>query len=84
MTFPKRTVEGYLERKALLEFKLRVSLPDPPNWRSLGPMVGSTRDDMMDSLVAAYTARRVALGIAKKVPTSPEVDPRGLRMEIHY
>lgn len=39
-------------------------------------------DDIIDAFVCAWTAGRFARGLAVRVPSSPEVDSRGLRMEM--
>ena len=41
-------------------------------------------DDLLDAYVLAWTARRIATGQAERLPPSPPVDRRGLRMEIWY
>ncbi len=41
-------------------------------------------DDILDATAAAWTASRVALGHAVRVPDHPELDARGLRMEMWY
>jgi predicted RNase H-like nuclease len=39
-------------------------------------------DDILDALVAAWTAGQVVLGKAETLPENPELDSKGLRMEI--
>jgi predicted RNase H-like nuclease len=41
-------------------------------------------DDLLDAYVLAWTARRIATGQAERLPPSPPVDRRELRMEIWY
>lgn len=41
-------------------------------------------DDYLDAIVAAWTAHRWANCNAKRLPSDPELDARGLRMEIVY
>ena len=41
-------------------------------------------DDVLDAIVAAWTASRVVTGIAVRLPIDPERDESGLRMEIVY
>jgi predicted RNase H-like nuclease len=43
---------------------------------------GVAADDLLDALACAWTARRVHLGAALRLPASPPVDGRGLHMEI--
>jgi predicted RNase H-like nuclease len=46
------------------------------------PPVGAGIDDVLDALAAAWTAARIARGEAETIPPEPELDGRGLRMEI--
>jgi predicted RNase H-like nuclease len=39
-------------------------------------------DDLLDAAACAWTARRIALGRAVRLPSEPDRDVRGLRMEI--
>jgi len=41
-------------------------------------------DDILDALAAAWTASQIVLGKAKTLPKNPELDSKGLRMEILY
>ena len=41
-------------------------------------------EDFFDACAAAWTAGRLALGEAKRLPPDPPTDRRGLRMEIAY
>lgn len=43
---------------------------------------GVAADDLLDAAACAWTARRVSLGKALRLPGTPPVDGRGLRMEI--
>jgi predicted RNase H-like nuclease len=43
---------------------------------------GCRRDDFNDALAALWTGRRIASGIARRLPSVVELDERGLRMEI--
>ncbi len=43
---------------------------------------GAGSDDVLDALAACWTANRLRLGHAVRVPDNPPVDARGLRMEI--
>ena len=74
--------QGYAERRALLERATGLTLPSREaafDWaRPAKP------DDVLDALVAAWTARRVVEGEAKWLPAVPEADAAGLRMEIVY
>ena len=41
-------------------------------------------DDVNDAFAALWTARRITSGNARRLPDRPEVDARGLRMEMWY
>jgi len=41
-------------------------------------------DDILDALAAAWTAGQIVLGKAETLPKNPELDGKGLRMEILY
>jgi len=41
-------------------------------------------DDFLDAMAACWTAERVARGVGQRLPPVPEVDARGLRMEIWW
>jgi predicted RNase H-like nuclease len=45
-------------------------------------VLGAAPDDVLDALVACWTARRIHLKHAVRMPDRPPVDARGLRMEI--
>lgn len=74
----KRTREGHQERLDLLAGVFRAPAGD---WRA--PR-GAALDDLYDAAVLAWTAGRVVRGEAQSLPAVPEVDARGLRMEIVY
>lgn len=82
MTFPKRTPEGYEERRALLNKALGIPIWTRDEARGLARP--AKPDDILDATVAAWTARRVAAGKAGSLPSIPETDARGLRMEMVY
>lgn len=48
------------------------------------PPHGYLMDDALDAIVAAWTANQVVLGKVKTLPENPEIDSKGLRMEILY
>lgn len=78
----KKRVAGRDERWRLLRAAL-ASLPEePPRPRDLP--TGCAPDDYVDALAVAWTAVCVARGRACRIPDEPEVDPRGLRMEMWY
>jgi predicted RNase H-like nuclease len=82
MAYPKRTPIGYEERRQLLEAAMQLSLwSRKAAFKSARP---AKPDDLLDAMIAAWTARRVAEGIAERLPAEPPVDRRGLRMEIVF
>ena len=74
----KHTDEGLEERLRLLEGVYA------PRIRDLRPPRGAARDDLYDACVLAWTASRIADGKAVHLPSRPQRDARGLRMEIVY
>lgn len=82
MAFSKGKPEGYRERQRLLAEALGVAIPSRAEAFKLARP--AEPDDVLDAIVAAWTARRAAEGRAGKLPPDPLVDARGLRMEIVY
>ncbi len=41
-------------------------------------------DDYIDALVAAWTAVCISRGSAQRIPSRPEMDDKGLRMEMWF
>lgn len=83
MLYPKRTVEGFEERRALLA--RAFGGVDIPTREMAGRLVSRAgADDLLDAMVAAWTARRFAAGEAGRLPENPETDVRGLRIEMVY
>jgi predicted RNase H-like nuclease len=74
----KKTVPGQARRHKLLQ----GVLADVDSILAQAPTSGYVMDDALDALVAAWTAGRVVLGKAETLPEQPELDGRGLRMEI--
>lgn len=75
----KTCVSGRRERERLIDM----------NWNGererLWALIrgnGCRRDDLNDALAALWTARRIASGMARRLPSVVELDERGLRMEI--
>ncbi len=73
---------GYLERKAALEGATGLSIPGRREASRWAPP--AKPDDVLDAIVAAWTAKRVVDGKAGRLPEEPEMDSTGLRMEIVY
>jgi len=68
-----------------------VSEPRPSQSRPRGPLrhragrlalVAWPLDDVVDATLAAWTAHRIAMEKAQRIPSDPPVDSRGLRMEM--
>lgn len=82
MIHPKRREAGFEERKALLEEATGLSIPirkEAFKWaRPAKP------DDILDGIIAAWTAKRVVDNDAGRFPNVPERDSKGLSMEIVY
>ncbi|BCS35018.1 hypothetical protein TBR22_A42440 [Luteitalea sp. TBR-22] len=75
----KRTPEGRVERRALIEARwpgavdrLTPALP-PGAWAA---------DDLLDAFAVLWTAHRIAAGEAVRRPEPPDLDGTGLRMAI--
>ncbi|HEY3110435.1 MAG TPA: DUF429 domain-containing protein, partial [Chloroflexota bacterium] len=76
-THPKKSAAGAAERLAALRAScawLGAGAPRSPP--------GAASDDLLDALAVAWTAERIAGGAAETRPAEPELDPRGLRMEM--
>ena len=68
----KKTLAGMTARRAALEAS-GMAVPDlPPTLRGVGD------DDLLDACAAAWTARRVAAGLARAMPDPPEVFSDGV------
>jgi predicted RNase H-like nuclease len=74
----KKRPEGRAQRLALLQgvFGNSADILSPPR--------GAGWDDLYDAAALAWTASRVAYGVERRLPELPELDARGLRMEIVY
>ncbi len=78
----KKSPEGVAKRIALLgpEFgsdSVRALIASCPRREA-------STDDVLDALVALWSARRIASGHAGALPSPPLVDSAGLRMAIHF
>jgi predicted RNase H-like nuclease len=78
LAWSKRTPEGLADRRRLLGGVYADSIAE------VTPPRGSAWDDLHDACVLAWTASRLATGKAQRLPSEPEYDGRGLRMEIVY
>lgn len=82
MTHPKRRQPGYEERRALLE--AATGVPLPARKEAFGWVRPAKPDDVLDAVVAAWTARRVVDGTAGRLPSAVQSGTHGLRMEMIY
>lgn len=83
MQHAKKTPEGFAERRDLLLQSLPgVSVPERREARRIAPPAGA--DDVLDAIVAVWTARRFAQGRSGRLPPQAPLDARGLRVEINY
>jgi len=74
----KKTVPGQAQRHKLLQ----EIFIDMDSILAQVPPSGYVMDDALDALAAAWTAGQVVLGKAGTLPGTPELDSKGLRMEI--
>lgn len=78
LAYPKKTWRGQNVRRDLLAAAGLV-LPD-----ELGEADRVPVDDVLDAAAAAWSAHRIALGTAGRIPEVPEVDAEGRVIEILY
>lgn len=76
---PKKSREGRSLRIFLLERAWNQPLAEIVE-QACGP--NCARDDVIDAMAACWTAERIMRGEAISTPSSPDVDSRGIRMEI--
>lgn len=79
----KKTPEGFEERRALLASAMD-GVAIPARQEAHGLARPASADDVLDAIVAAWTARRNAEGRSGRLPDETPVDAQGLRMEIVY
>jgi predicted RNase H-like nuclease len=82
MQHGKKNPDGYQERSRILTKLLSTHLPERAEVRQLGLPIEP--DDLLDALVAAFTAYRAWKGNAIRIPANPQLDRKGLRMEMVY
>ncbi len=82
MRHNKKLNEGYEERGEVLTKVLSVPLPERSAVRRFGLRIEP--DDFLDAVAAAATAFRALTGHANRIPDPPELDSKGLRMEMVY
>lgn len=77
----KRTTEGIRERVGLLRYQgWKVDDELLTRW----PRGIVAPDDILDAHAACWSAQRIALGTAMRIPMSPPTDAKGLHMEMWY
>lgn len=79
MAHPKKSGQGYLDRYRLLEIHFGTVIAD---LRSHVPRRDAADDDLLDALVALWSAQRVRAGCNVCLPPDPPRDRFGLRMEM--
>jgi predicted RNase H-like nuclease len=79
MRSPKKTWDGLQTRRRTLE---RAGIEIPDDLGRAGQMAAA--DDVLDAIVAAWSARRVAMGQAQCVPQPPEVFSDGIPAAIWF
>ncbi len=79
VALPKKRVAGRVARTELLQSAWGIDVT--ALWRS-HRSPGVRPDDILDAMAACWTADRVLRGDAERLPQAPELDARGLRMEI--
>jgi predicted RNase H-like nuclease len=83
MHHTKKSAEGFEERRTVLTAAF-VDVPIPTRTEARRVARPAGPDDVLDAIVAAWTARRFATGTAGTMPQAPTLDDRGLRMQIVY
>lgn len=78
VAWSKKSWNGQAVRRRLLEDQ-GIVLPD-----DLGPAGRVPSDDVLDAAVAAWSARRIALGTARSLPEPPQEADTGLSAAIWY
>ncbi|WP_316781554.1 DUF429 domain-containing protein [Streptomyces sasae] len=78
LTHAKKTWRGQQQRRSLLA-GAGIVLPD-----ILGEADRVPADDVLDAAVAAWSAHRIALGAAQRIPEPPQRDAEGRAIEIRF
>ena len=66
----------------MLDAALGLTLPARDEAGRLARLASA--DDYLDAVVAAWSARRLALGLGGRLPAEPTTGSNGLRMDIAY
>lgn len=80
MRYKKKSTDGKAER--LSAFRGRFS--GIGKALNMFPRSQVASDDILDAYAAAWTALRIAENGAKRIPSRPPIDAKGLRMEMWY
>jgi len=79
MSAAKRNADGHAERLSVLRKWDGEAIVDALARRR---ELDCNADDIVDALVALWTAERIACGTAISIPANPPLDAYGLRMEM--
>ncbi len=79
MSTAKRKTDGQAERLSLLRKWFGEAIGHALAGRE---RLGCKADDIVDALVALWTAERIGCGAALSIPVRPPLDAYGLRMEM--
>jgi len=79
LTWAKKRAEGRRERLELLQPHFGNAVADALAERR---RLGCAADDVIDAFAALWTARRIASGIAVRIPMAPPADRLGITMEM--
>jgi predicted RNase H-like nuclease len=91
MALPKKRLDGFTARRDLLRTAFSLgAIPESPfearrlvdGSRAIGR--GASADDVLDAIVAAWTAMRFANGKAEVIPADPQRDECGLLMRMVF
>lgn len=82
MQYSKKTPDGYEERRRVLRPVLSTEIPDRSQVRRLRLPIEP--DDLLDALAAGVSAFRATRRDARRIPARPEIDRKGLRMEMVF
>jgi predicted RNase H-like nuclease len=76
----KKTAPGQAQRHNLLQ----KIFTDIDSILARAPISGCAMDDVLDAIIAAWTAGQAVIGKAKTLPEKPPLDSKGLKMEMLY
>jgi predicted RNase H-like nuclease len=79
MNATKKKADGQAQRLSVLRKWAGEAIVDALSWRR---ELDCKADDIVDALVALWTAERIACGTAISIPPKPQLDAYGLPMEM--